>query len=72
MLFIIFALTSLTSIKEKEGKSILYFDLITFTTSGYGDIHPTGWLKIYAGFEGFAGVLLMSLLLLTAAKKVLW
>lgn len=49
-----------------------YFSLITFTTIGYGDIHPTGWLRIIAGIEGFLGILLMSLFLLTSAKKVLW
>lgn len=50
----------------------VYFCIITFTTIGYGDIKPTGLLQIYAGLEGLFGVLLMSLFLVTAAKKVLW
>lgn len=53
-------------------RDILYFDLITFTTIGYGDIQPTGWLKIIAGVEGFIGVLLISTFLVTLTKKVLW
>jgi hypothetical protein len=53
-------------------RDFLYFDIITYTTIGYGDIHPAGWLKLYAGLEGLIGVLLISLLLVTAAKKVLW
>ncbi|MDC7127370.1 MAG: potassium channel family protein, partial [Spirochaetales bacterium] len=50
-----------------------YFSLITFTTIGYGDIKPVGWLiQAIAGIEGLLGALLMSLFLVTAAKKVLW
>ena len=50
-----------------------YFALITFTTIGYGDIKPVGgFIQIVAGLEGLSGVLLMSLFLVTAAKKVLW
>jgi len=51
---------------------IFYFNLITYTTIGYGDISPTGWLQIYAGLEGFFGVFSVSLLLVTLTKKVLW
>lgn len=53
-------------------RDFLYFDIVTYTTIGYGDFHPDGWLKLFAGLEGLVGVLLTSLLLVTAAKKVLW
>lgn len=49
----------------------LYFSIITFTTVGYGDIQPTGFLKIVAGAEGFVGVLLCSLFMVTLAKREL-
>lgn len=49
-----------------------YFSLITFTTIGYGDIQPAEKLQIFAGLEGFIGVMLMSLFLVTLAKKILW
>ncbi len=53
-------------------RDILYFNMVTFTTLGYGDIQPTGWLKLVAASEGLVGVLLMSTFLVTLTKKVLW
>lgn len=53
-------------------RDTFYFDIITFTTIGYGDIHPTGWLKLIAGFEGLMGVILMPTFLVILTKKVLW
>jgi hypothetical protein len=49
----------------------LYFSLITFTTIGYGDLLPTGFLRILAGFEGFLGITLTSVFLVSLAKRVL-
>lgn len=49
----------------------LYYSLITFTTIGYGDLLPTGLLRIIAGLEGFTGVNLTSLFLVTLGKRVL-
>ena len=37
----------------------LYFSAITFTTVGYGDVSPTGILKLVASLEGFLGILLV-------------
>ena len=39
-----------------------YFSTITFTTVGYGDIIPHGWLKIVAAIEAFLGIPLIALL----------
>ena len=49
----------------------LYFSIITFTTIGYGDLLPAGLLSFIAGIEGFTGILLTSLFLVTLAKRVL-
>lgn len=40
-----------------------YFSTITFTTLGYGDFSPTGWLKILCSIEAFAGVVNMGFLI---------
>ncbi|WFD11315.1 potassium channel family protein [Tepidibacter hydrothermalis] len=49
----------------------LYFTIITFTTIGYGDISPIGWLRIVAGIEGFLGVFLTSSFLVALSKRYL-
>ena len=51
--------------------NVLYFTLVTFTTIGYGDYHPTGFLKIVAGFEGLIGMLLASIFIVTLARRIL-
>lgn len=40
-----------------------YFSTITFTTLGYGDFSPLGWLKILSSIEAFLGVLNMGFLI---------
>jgi hypothetical protein len=51
--------------------NVAYFTLVTFTTIGYGDYHPTGLLKIAAGMEGLIGIFLTSIFTVTLARKVL-
>lgn len=41
----------------------LYFSTITFTTLGYGDFSPIGWLKILSAIEAFSGVVNMGFLI---------
>jgi|GEM_PF-971054 len=41
----------------------LYFSTITFTTLGYGDFSPIGWLKIPSAIEAFFGVVNMGFLI---------
>jgi len=41
----------------------LYFSTITFTTLGYGDFSPTGWLKLLCSLEAFLGVINMGFLI---------
>lgn len=45
-----------TKMDENLGDS-LYFSTITFTTLGYGDLSPHGWLKFLCSIESFLGVI---------------
>ncbi len=47
----------------------LYYSLVTFTTLGYGDMHPTGWLKIVSGLEALTGAVFMALIVAVIARK---
>ena len=49
--------------------SIIYFTLITFTTIGYGDMSPIGFLRIIAGIEGLLGMILISIFTITLSRK---
>lgn len=49
----------------------LYFSVITFTTVGFGDVHPTGWMRVFAMIEGLAGVFLMAVFVLSMARRIL-
>lgn len=46
-----------------------YFSVITFTTIGYGDYAPRGWLRWVAGAEGFLGLFLMAVFTVSFARK---
>ncbi len=47
----------------------LYYSLVTSTTLGYGDMHPTGWLKIVSGLEALTGAVFMALIVAVIARK---
>jgi len=47
----------------------LYFSSVTFLTIGYGDITPLNLMSIVVIIEGFAGVLLTSILVVIIFKK---
>ncbi|MHB1158182.1 MAG: potassium channel family protein [Phycisphaerales bacterium] len=49
----------------------LYFSTITFTTIGYGDYAPLGWLRMFAGTEGLLGLILMSVFTVSFARKLI-
>ncbi|HKG08312.1 MAG TPA: potassium channel family protein [Pedobacter sp.] len=51
------------AVKEFDFGTSLYFSTITFTTLGYGDLSPTGWLRILASIEAFIGVINMGFLI---------
>lgn len=49
----------------------MYYSAITFFTIGYGDYFPEGILKLFAAFEGFSGVFLMSYFTVAFVRKIL-
>jgi uncharacterized protein YjbI with pentapeptide repeats len=51
--------------------NILYYNFVTYSTIGFGDIVPTGFMKIITGIEGFTGTLLNALFLIVLTRKVL-
>ena len=51
--------------------STFYYSIITFTTVGYGDCCPIGFLRLVAGFEAFAGPFMMSYFTVAFARKIL-
>jgi uncharacterized protein YjbI with pentapeptide repeats len=49
----------------------LYFSIVTFTTLGYGDIHPLGWSHIIAAAEALIGAFFMALFVLVFGRKMM-
>jgi len=47
----------------------LYFSIVTFTTVGYGDIHPVGFMRFVANAEAFSGLLVMGLFVVSITRK---
>ena len=48
-----------------------YFSMITFTTIGYGDLHPEHWARYLAGVEGLLGVISVSLFVVLYSRKII-
>ncbi|WP_191968531.1 potassium channel family protein [Cellvibrio sp. KY-GH-1] len=38
----------------------IYFSLVCYTSLGFGDIAPSGWLRFLAGVEALTGLLLIA------------
>ncbi len=47
----------------------LYFSIITFTTTGFGDITPTGISRLLSGIESIMGILILSLFIFALTKR---
>ncbi|WP_136468994.1 pentapeptide repeat-containing protein [Flagellimonas onchidii] len=45
-----------------------YMSTVTFTTLGYGDAHPIGLTKIFAGIEALLGIILISMFVVTISR----
>lgn len=49
--------------------SAIYFSVVTFTTLGYGDIHPHGFARLVATIEAFIGSFALALYVVVFVKK---
>lgn len=49
----------------------IYYSVVTFTTLGYGDIHPLGLSHIFASLEAFTGAFFMALFVLVFGRKMM-
>lgn len=49
----------------------LYFSIVTYTTIGYGDLHPAENFRFLAGIEGLVGITLTSLFTVIIARKIM-
>lgn len=55
----------------EEFSDILYFNLITILTVGYGDFHPVSYGKLFSVLEAYVGVGLFSVLVAVITVKAL-
>ena len=49
----------------------LYTSVITFTTLGYGDVHPLGWSRLFASIEAVIGIFITALFIFVFTRKML-
>ncbi len=75
LISLIFGTHIISSLGDPEGLSLVsrcfYFSAVTFFTIGYGDFYPGGFLKFFAGVEGFTGVFMMSYFTVAFVRKIL-
>ena len=60
-----------TLAKYDEAFNSLYFSVVTFTTIGYGDYAPLGWLRFAAAAEGLLGLVLVAVFTVSFARKLI-
>ncbi|AGY58830.1 ion channel [Gloeobacter kilaueensis] len=48
----------------------LYFSVITFSTTGYGDIHPQGWAQVFAASEALVGSFTIALFVFVFCRRM--
>ena len=60
---------NINHVKVNDFLSSLYFSIVTFTTLGYGDFHPKGYIRFFASFEALIGAVLIALFIVTLTRK---
>lgn len=61
--YLVLRFDSLGTLKGNFDGSILdcaYFSFTTFTTLGFGDIHPVGYIRYLTGIESLTGLVLIT------------
>ncbi len=72
--FVFFLSNSLVYLEQMLNPSYfdsLYFSVVTFTTLGYGDYHPTGLVRIVSMIEACSSLILMPLFIISLTRKYL-
>jgi len=71
--YIDYSLDSLTvnMATVKDFGFCLYYSVVTFTTLGYGDIHPLGYSHFLASAEALTGAFFMALFVVVFARKMM-
>ncbi len=49
----------------------LYLSAVTFTTVGFGDFVPTGWVRIFASLEALCGIVLAPMFIVSLSRRYL-
>ncbi|MFO1391267.1 MAG: potassium channel family protein [Agitococcus sp.] len=52
-------LGTLHGIKHISFLDYMYFSIITYTSLGFGDIYPIGYIRLLTGIEGLIGLLMI-------------
>jgi hypothetical protein len=64
------AITNIDSVLE-DFLLCLYTSVITFTTLGYGDVHPIGFSRVIASLEAGLGIIMTALFIFVFTRKML-
>jgi hypothetical protein len=64
------AITNIDSVLE-DFLLCIYTSVITFTTLGYGDVHPIGYSRIVASVEAGFGIIMTALFIFVFTRKML-
>jgi len=49
----------------------IYTSIITFTTLGYGDVHPVGWSRFFASIESGIGIFMTALFIFVFTRRMI-
>ncbi|MGD2071915.1 MAG: pentapeptide repeat-containing protein [Candidatus Thorarchaeota archaeon] len=66
-----FSISGIKSALLEDFGYCIYYSVITFTTLGYGDIHPLGLSHVFAAVESFIGAFFIALFVVVFARKMI-
>jgi len=58
-----------SSVTVTDPLDLWYFSVVTFTTLGYGDLHPVGGARVFAEVEAVMGLVMAALFVLALARR---
>jgi uncharacterized protein YjbI with pentapeptide repeats len=66
-----FNISGIKSASLEDFGYCVYYSVVTFTTLGYGDIHPLGLSHVFAAIESFIGAFFIALFVVVFARKMI-